>query len=177
MAHYEKFGKQGLGHVFLHFKRGYTVDKNGNKKYVNFSNKEIDTTKSHLNYNLNLNENGVPANQQKQFERIMSGKTLPEGCNLVVNSRKDLKVMCSWVVSLPDDVRKGDERQFFQSVYNHLKEKYPHCISAYCHLDEIGKQHIHYAFVPIYYDKKKDIYKVSANKLINRKKLQISHDE
>ena len=115
MAHYEKFSKQGLGHIFLHFRRGYTIDKDGQKIYANFGNKEIDTSKSHLNYNLNMNENGVPYNQQKQFERIMQGKTLPEGYTLTVNNRKDLKVLCSWVVSLPDDVQPDDEDRFFKA--------------------------------------------------------------
>ena len=52
MAHYEKFSKQGLGHIFAHVRRAYTVDKDGNKRYVKFGNKEIDTTRTHLNYNL-----------------------------------------------------------------------------------------------------------------------------
>ncbi len=179
MAHYEKFSKQGLGHIFLHLRRGYTIDKNGNKIYVNFGNKEIDTSKSHLNYNLNLNENGHPANQAKQFERIMQGKTLPEGYLLTVNGRKDLKVLCSWVVSLPDDVLPQDEDNFFKAVYDYLKDKYPHCVSAFVHKDESvkGKHHLHYAFVPVFYDVKKDIYKISANELVNRNVLKTFHND
>ena len=65
MAHYEKFSKQGLGHIFAHVRRAYTIDKDGHKRYANFSNKEIDTTRTHLNYNLCLNENGVPAPTSK----------------------------------------------------------------------------------------------------------------
>ena len=177
MAHYEKFSKQGLGHIFLHFRRGYSIDKNGNKIYVNFANKEIDTSKSHLNYNLNVNENGVPYNQQKQFERIMQGRTLPDGCSLVVNNRKDLKVLCSWVVSLPDDVQPEDEDKFFKAVYYHLKEKYPHCVSSFVHKDEIGKNHLHYAFVPVFFDTKKGVYKISANELVNRNELKTFHND
>lgn len=177
MAHYEKFAKQGLGHIFLHFRRGYKLDKDGNKVYVNFGNKEIDTTKSHLNYNLNVNEQGIPYNQEKQFERIMQGKTLPSGATLVVNNRKDLKVLCSWVVSLPDDVRTEDEDLFFKAVYDHLKEKYPHCVSAFVHKDEAGKKHLHYSLVPIFYDVKKNIYKVSANELVDRNALKTFHNE
>lgn len=130
MAHYEKFSKQGLGHIFAHVRRAYTIDENGHKRYANFGNREIDTTRTHLNYNLCLNENGVPANQQKQYERIMQGKTLPEGYSLTVNNRKDLRVVCSWVVTLPENVQAGDDRKFFQSVYDHLKKQYPHCVSA-----------------------------------------------
>lgn len=190
MAHYEKFSKQGLGHIFLHFNRGYKIDKEGNKKYVNFGNKEIDTTKSHLNYNLNVNENGIPFNQRKQFERILKGETLPDGNSLIVNNRKDLKVLCSWVVTIPVDVPPQDEDEFFKAVYEHLKEKYPHCVSAFVHKDEgikigdektgdkiIGRHHLHYAFVPVFYDTKKDVYKISANELVNRNELKTFHNE
>ena len=116
MAHYEKFSKQGLGHIFAHVRRAYTLDKDGSKRYVNFGNKEIDTTRTHLNYNLCLNENGVPANQQRQYERIMRGDTLPDGYSLTINNRKDLKVVCSWVVTMPENVQQGDDRKFFQAV-------------------------------------------------------------
>ena len=176
MAHYEKFNKQGLGHIFAHVRRAYTINENGCKRYVNFGNKEIDTTRTHLNYNLCLNENGVPANQQRQYERIMQGKTLPDGHSLVINNRKDLRVVCSWVVTLPENVQAGDEHQFFQAVYDHLKMQYPHCVSAYCHYDEAGRPHLHYLFVPVFYDKKKDIYKISANELVDRKALTVFHD-
>ncbi len=177
MAHYEKFGRHGLGHIFAHVRRGYTVGENGQKKYVNFGNKEIDTDKSHLNYNLCINENRVPANQQKRYEKIMRGETLPAGYSLTINSRKDLKVVCGWGVTLPEDVRQGDERRFFSAVYKHLKSEYPHDISAYCHFDEAGRPHMHYLFCPIYYDKKKDIYKISANELITRQTLTTFHDK
>lgn len=177
MAHYDKFARQGVGHIFIHFKRGYTIDENGNKKYVNFGNKEIDTAKSYLNYNLNLNENGVPANQKRQFEKILNSETLPKGYDLKINKRKDLKVLCSWVVSLPDNVKPQDERKFFKAVYNHLKKKYPHCVSAFVHRDEIGKNHIHYAFVPVFHDIKKDVYKISANELVDRNELKTFHEE
>ena len=177
MAHYEKFSKQGLGHIFAHVRRAYTIDENGCKRYANFGNKEIDTTRTHLNYNLCLNENGVPANQQKQYERIMQGKTLPDGYSLTINNRKDLRVVCSWVVTLPENVQAGDDRKFFQAVYDHLKKQYPHCVSAYCHYDEKSRGHMHYLFVPIFHDPKKDIYKVSANELVDRRALTTFHHD
>ena len=39
--------------------------------------------------------------------------------------RMDLRVVCSWVVTLPENVQAGDDRKFFQSVYDHLKKQYP----------------------------------------------------
>lgn len=38
------------------------------------------------------------------------------------------------------------------------------------------KGNLHYLFVPIFYDKKKDQYKVSANELMDRKTLNCFHD-
>ena len=90
MAHYEKFDRRGLGHIFLHVRRAYSLGKNGQKIYVNFGNRDIDTTRTPLNYNLCRNEDGQPANQQKRYEKIMAGKTIPDGKELRINDRKDL---------------------------------------------------------------------------------------
>ena len=187
MAHYEKFSKQGVGHIFLHVRRAYKIGEDGRREYVNFGNKDIDTTRSHLNYNLCVNEAGTPPNQRERYEAILAGKTLPDGKELIVNKRKDLKVVCGWVVTIPDDVRPGDDKSFFKAVYKHLLEKYPHCIAAYCHYDECQhgsektgchlKAHMHFLFVPIYFDKKKGAYKISANELVGKKELQSFHDE
>ena len=187
MAHYEKFDRRGLGHIFLHVRRAYSLGKNGQKIYVNFGNRDIDTTRTPLNYNLCRNEDGQPANQQKRYEKIMAGKTIPDGKELRINDRKDLKVVCGWVVSLPDDVRAGDDRRFFEAVYNHLITKYPHCVSAFTHYDESQhgseksgchiKAHMHFLFVPVYYDPQKDMYKISANEVVTRKDLRSFHDD
>ena len=160
MAHYEKFGRGSLGHLFLHMQRAFTTKENGEREYINFGNRDIDTKRTPLNYNLCRNENGKPINQRKRYQKILSGKTIPQGKELKINDRKDLKVVCSWVITLPNDVKKGDDRRFFQAVYDFLVNKYPHCISAFCHYDECQhgsenngcdqKAHIHYLFVPIF---------------------------
>ncbi len=187
MAHYEKFGRGSLGHLFLHMQRAFTTKENGEREYINFGNRDIDTKRTPLNYNLCRNENGKPINQRKRYQKILSGKTIPQGKELKINDRKDLKVVCGWVVTLPDDVHRGDDRKFFEAVYSFLVSKYPHCISAFCHYDECQhgsenngcdlKAHMHYLFVPIYFDKVKDIYKVSANEVVTRKELRSFHDE
>ena len=40
------------------------------------------------------------------------------------------------------NVQAGDDRQFFQAVYDHLKKQYPHCVSAYCHYDEAERRKV-----------------------------------
>ena len=78
---------------------------------------------------------------------------------------------------MPENVQAGDDRPFFQAVYDHLKKQYPHCVSAYCHYDEKSRGHMHYLFVPIFHDPKKDIYKVSANELVDRRALTTFHHD
>ena len=91
-------------------------------------------------------------------------------------------------MTLPENVHEGDEEYFFQAVYNHLKEQYPHTVSAWVHNDEGGiihnedgskrpKGHLHYLFVPVFHDPKKDIYKVSANELVDRRALTTFHHD
>ena len=74
------------------------------------------------------------------------------------------------------------------SQHNHLKEQYPHTVSAWVHNDEGGiiqkedgskrpKGHLHYLFVPVFHDPKKDIYKVSANELVDRRALTTFHHD
>ena len=48
MAHVAKYSKGALGHMFAHYERA--KDKDG--EYIKFGNEDIDTNKSHLNYNL-----------------------------------------------------------------------------------------------------------------------------
>ena len=49
MAHLEKYSRAQLGHILKHDSRA--KDLNGN--YIKFGNEEIDTSRTHLNYNLN----------------------------------------------------------------------------------------------------------------------------
>lgn len=67
MAHYEKFGRGSLGHLFLHMQRAFKTKENGEREYINFGNRDIDTKRTPLNYNLCRNENGKPINQRKRY--------------------------------------------------------------------------------------------------------------
>ena len=48
MAHVAKYTRGAVGHLFKHFERA--KDEKGD--YIKFSNQDIDTSKSKLNYNL-----------------------------------------------------------------------------------------------------------------------------
>lgn len=49
-------------------------------------------------------------------------------------------------------------------------------VSAYVHLDETAP-HIHFSFIPITKDKKKGGFKVSAKEVINKRELQVFHQD
>lgn len=161
MANYTKFTKGAMGHMTKHYERG----KDSEGQYVKFGNQEIDTTRSHMNYNL------APQHNQLEFihERLKEVYCL---------NRKDVNVMCSWVVTAPKDLDKGMEERFFQETYKFLEEKYDknNVVSAFVHKDEVTP-HMHFCFLPVVYDKKKKREKVSAKECVTRSDLQQFHEQ
>jgi len=164
MANCKKYTKAACGHLFKHYERA--KDENG--EYLKFGNQEIDTGKSHLNYNLAAHE---------QPDR--QGDFVKQRCSEVkMQNRADVNVMCSWVITAPKQLRENETEQFFKEAYKFLSERYgkDNIISAHVHMDETVP-HIHFAFVPVVRDKKKDILKVSAKEAINKRELQTFHKD
>lgn len=162
MAHLDKFTKGQTGGLTRHFER----HKKENGEYIKFGNQEIDTEKTHLNYNL--------ADEQNQLEFIKN-RTSEVRCL----NRKDVNVMTSWVITLPEKIKTQEDQQlFFQESYNFLEKKYgkENVVSSYVHLDETTP-HMHFAFIPVVRDKKRGDLKVSANDLITRNHLRSFHPE
>lgn len=159
MAHYMKHTKTAIGHLSKHYERA--INENG--EFINYSNENIDIKKSHLNYNL------APEHNQVDFihERLK---------NVYCLNRKDVNVMCSWVVTLPKDIVPEGEKRFFQETYNFLENRYgkENVVSSYVHKDEITP-HMHFAFIPVVYDTKKQRYKVSAKECVNKFELKSFH--
>lgn len=158
MAHLTKFNKGGgIGHLIAHFER--RQDQQGN--YVNFGNQDIDTTKTHLNYNL--------ADNYMSAEEVL--KRCREHCSKKI--RDNMNIMCSWVITIPE-ILKDKERYhkfFFEQAYKFLEERYgkDNVISAYVHFDETTP-HMHFAFTPITKDGR-----LSAKEVVNRLDLQSFH--
>lgn len=161
MAHVDKFTRSAVGHLTKHYERA--KDENG--EYIRFGNQSIDTSKTYLNYNL--------APSCDQVEKLKNRLS-----EVHASKREDLNVLCDWVVTLPkwDDIPEQYEREFFERSYEFLKKRYgeENVISAYVHKDETTP-HMHFSFVPVIYDRKKDRYKVSAKEVLNRKDLQTFH--
>ncbi len=160
MAHLMKANRNQVGGLTRHFERY----KKENGEYIKFQNQEIDTEKTRLNYNL--------AEDKNQLEFIKE-RTSEVRCL----NRKDVNVMCDWVVTLPEKIKSAeDQEKFFKETYNFLENEYgkENVISSFVHLDETTP-HMHFAFIPVVTDKKRGDLKVSAKELITRKHLQEFH--
>ena len=157
--HVAKYTRSATGHMLKHYERG----KNNRGEYVKFGNQNIDLSRTHLNYNL------APDHDQVEYlrERLSQVK---------VQNRKDVNVMCDWVITAPKELRKEHEEEFFKLTYDFMAERYgkENVISAYVHMDETTP-HMHFCFIPVYYDKKKEIYKVSAKQRLNKIELKCIH--
>lgn len=167
MANMKKYTRAGLGHMLAHYER--RKDENGD--YIRFGNQNIDIKKTHKNYNLHQRNDGLT-----DYEFIDNYTK-----SLKVLNRKDVNLMCTWVVTLPESLKSASEqeqRKFFEEVYNFNTKRYgkENTVSAYVHLDETTP-HMHFAFVPVVFDKKKKRYKVNAKERVNRLDLATYHSD
>ena len=156
--HVEKYEKTAVGHLLKHYDR--TAEHIGNK--------DVERSKSSLNYNLCEREQGAFAYYQKRLSEVKC------------QNRKDVKTLCDWVITLPQKpFTERGEREFFKVAYKELCRRYgsDNVISAWVHRDEKGQPHMHFCFVPVIFDKKKQEYKVNAKQCINKVELKQVHPE
>lgn len=161
MANVAKYDRSACGHLCKHYERARGEDG----EFIKFGNQNIDTTRSHLNYNL------APDRPEGQYTFIKQ-RTGEVRCM----SRADVKVMCTWVVTAPKGLDEQDHERFFKTAYGALAEKYgeKNVVSAWVHQDET-QPHLHFAFVPVTRDKKKGDEKVSAKEVLTRAELRDFH--
>ena len=157
MAHFEKYTAGAIGHMLAHYDRTHSS-----------STSKINESKTFLNYNL-------AAKDQPLSQLDFIHKRLSE---IKVLKRKDVNVMCDWIVTAPQELAKDELPLFFAETYKFLNERYgkENVISAYVHLDETTP-HIHYAFVPVVMDKKKNIPKLSAKERVPVRELKTFHPD
>jgi hypothetical protein len=155
----EKFTRNQSTNILVHCNRS-----DPNRTYKN---QEIDHSKTHLNYNL------APKHKDMTDYEFMK-KRCEE---LKILKRKDVNWLVSWVVTMPEDYA-GSKALFFREVYNFMENKYgkDNVVSAYVHLDETSP-HMHFCFVPVVFDKKKQEYKVNAKQCINKVELKQIHPQ
>jgi hypothetical protein len=140
--------------------------RNGN---VEHSNEDIDKEKTELNYNLAVHQ------ELNDYQFVK--KRLSEVKN---NGRKNLNVLSTWAVTLPQTIPHEQEQEFFKIAYEFLEERYgkENIASAHVHLDE-SQPHMHFAFTPVRVEED-GTKKFNYDKLITRtelKKCQVELDK
>ena len=157
MAHVKKFQRHACGQMLSHYSR----DKE------NYGNDCINLKLTETNYNLAPERNISDMEFMKQ--RISEVYCL---------KRKDVNVLCTWIVTVPKDLSKEYHKEFFQESYNFLEAKYgkENVVSAYVHNDETTP-HLHFAFIPVVQDKNKGHLKVSAKECLTRAELKRFHPD
>lgn len=154
MAHIAKYKAASCGHMLAHYRRDAS----------SLGRENIDPTRTKGNYTLGLDDrdgkvramNGIEPNWATVEGRI-------EGVNEAAKAagkravRKDAVVMADVVVTLPENVRKGDEFKFFGFTYWFLIRKLgkENMMGGFVHRDEVRKDgspvrdHMHVPFTPI----------------------------
>ncbi|PGU25171.1 MobV family relaxase [Bacillus thuringiensis] len=162
MAHVQKFTAGAVNGLSIHFDR----------KTVNHSNKDIDIERSHLNYDLRNNSDGLDTRSRME-ERLKE---------VYCMKRADVKPMAVWVLTLPEELKNKnaeEQKAFFKAGYDFMKERYggeKNVLSANVHNDETTP-HMHFAFMPVVWDKKNQREKVSAKQVLTRVDLKSFHQD
>lgn len=170
MAHLEKYSRSQLGHILKHDSRA--KDKNGD--YIKFGNEEIDTNRTHLNYNLHERKDGL---SDFEFVKNRAMEFLAKN----VRKRDDVNWVGSWVITLPERLQgssEADKRKFFEVCHDFLGERYglDNIVGAYVHMDETTP-HMHTKITPVLYDEKKNKFRYSAKDMFNRADLKSFHKD
>lgn len=154
MAHLEKYKATSVGHMLAHYRRDPS----------SLGRENIDPARVGMDYTLALDPadglvkpmEGVEPNWATVEGRIecVNERAKAEGKRAV---RKDAVVMADVVVTLPENVREGDEGAFFGWTYCFLADRLGsgNMLGGFVHRDEVRtdgspvRDHMHAAFTPI----------------------------
>lgn len=154
MAHIAKYKATSVGHMLAHYRRDAS----------SLGRENIDPTRTKDNYTLGLDDRDGKVGAMDGIEpnwAMVEGRI--EGVNKAAKAagkravRKDAVVMADVVVTLPENVRKGDEGRFFGYTYWFLIQKLgkENMMGGFVHRDEVRKDgspvrdHMHVPFTPI----------------------------
>lgn len=128
MAQISKIKRTGIPMYFNHCNR---KENDG----IDRSNECIDNERTHLNYHFKEGSMG-------SYKERLNSLYYPE-------KKEDVVTLASCVITLPKNVREGDEKKFFESCYDFLCNDfgYENIVNAVVHMDETTP-HIHVGFIP-----------------------------
>lgn len=144
------------------------IGNHNQRRFSNHSNKDIDVSKSHLNYDI--------------LDKVKSYKTDIEG---YINAnkaskravRKDAVLVCEWIITSDSEffesMSPADTREYFQTAIDFFAERYgsKNLMYAQVHLDE-RTPHMHLGIVPFDKDNK-----LTAKTMFDREALQDIQNE
>lgn len=144
------------------YKKGNVVSRelHNERKNKNYSNEEIDLSRTHLNFAL------IQRDTRSYYRSVMDlvdKRNNPTGKAM----RKDAVVLCETVISSSNDFFKGlsieEQRRFFEDAAKYLQDFFgkENCIYATVHFDE-HTPHMHFGFVPLTKDKRLCAKEVTA---------------
>ena len=159
MAHIAKYKATSVGHMLAHYRRDASSMERDNidtKRVKNdmvvghYTNKD-----GRLVVGRVVPREGEPnwGTVERRIERVNEAQKA-RGKRA---TRKDAVVMADVVVTLPDNVRKGDEDRFFRLTYWYLSNKFgiDNMMGGHVHKDEVlkdgtpARDHMHVPFTPI----------------------------
>jgi hypothetical protein len=159
MAHIAKYKATSVGHMLAHYRRDASslerdnIDPKRTKDNMvvaHYTNKDGQLVVGRV-----VPREGEPnwGTVERRIERVneaqkAAGKRA---------TRKDAVVMADVVVTLPENVRKGDEDRFFRLTYWYLSKKFgiDNMMGGHVHKDEVlkdgtpARDHMHVPFTPI----------------------------
>lgn len=159
MAHIAKYKATSVGHMLAHYRRDASSLERDNIDPQRVKNDMV--VGHYTNKDGKLVVGRVRAREgepnwgtvERRIERVneaakAAGKRA---------TRKDAVVMADVVVTLPDNVRRGDEDRFFRLTYWYLSNKFgiDNMMGGYVHKDEVlkdgtpARDHMHVPFTPI----------------------------
>lgn len=159
MAHIAKYKATSVGHMLAHYRRDASSMERGN---IDPRRVENDMVVGHY-----ANKDGrlvvgrvVPREGEPNWgtvERRIERVNEAQRAAGKRATRKDAVVMADVVVTLPDNVRKGDEDRFFRLTYWYLANKFgiDNMMGGFVHRDEVlkdgapARDHMHVPFTPI----------------------------
>lgn len=132
----EKYKRENLKGIYRHNER----------RNKNYSNKNIDTSKSHLNYSIKE----PTYSYEKEFDKIREKYNLKGQIKTVSN------IVCEYIITSDkeffESIGEDETKRYFETAYKfvceykNLGEQY--ILSAKVHLDE-ETPHLHLAFIPV----------------------------
>lgn len=157
MARIEKYTLGAMGNMLAHYDRSKAS-----------STSKINPDYTYLNYNMASSDQ--PLSQLNFIHKRLS--------EIKVLKRADVNIFCTWLVTAPRELKSDEYNLFFQESYDFLCNRYgkENVISAYVHMDET-QPHVHFAFIPVTIDKKKNIPKLSAKEVVTRTELKSFHKD